>query len=88
MAISSLDYSQVIRTAFDETNGGLKVKAISGGLVTEPFDYLTFTYVTSGNGIGEIQTITYKSGGASGTLVAILTLTYDVNNKLSSVTKA
>jgi len=46
------------------------------------------TYVASGNGVGEIETITYKQGGASGATVAVLTLGYNVSNKLVSVTKA
>ena len=52
------------------------------------YDYLINTYVTSGNGIGEIETTTYKTGGASGTIVAVLTMTYDGNNNLSTVTKS
>ncbi|MCP5375184.1 MAG: hypothetical protein H6743_03710 [Rickettsiaceae bacterium] len=50
-------------------------------------DYIALTYVTSGNGIGEIETAVYKTGGASGTIVATLTLAYNVDNKLVSVTK-
>ena len=57
------------------------------GLYIPQHDYVKLTYVTSGNGIGEIDTITYKVGGASGTTVAVLDLDYDANNKLSTVTK-
>lgn len=57
------------------------------GLYIPPHDYLSLTYVASGNGAGEIETVTYKSGGASGTTVAVTTLAYDSNNKLISVTK-
>lgn len=46
------------------------------------------TYVPSGNGTGEIETVTYKTGGASGTTVGTLTLAYDANDKLSTVTKS
>jgi len=56
------------------------------GLVTSAFDYVAVTYVTSGFGVGEIETTTYKTGGASGTTVATLTLTYDSNSRLSTVT--
>jgi len=45
------------------------------------------TYVAAGNGVGEIETITYKQGGASGTTVAVMTLGYDSNNKLETITK-
>ena len=58
----------------------------TSGLYIPEHDYLSFTYVTSGNGTGEISTITYKSGGASGTTVATVTMTYDSNNKLSTFT--
>jgi len=58
------------------------------GLYIPQHDYVTMTYVASGNGVGEIETITYKQGGASGATVAVLTLGYNVSNKLVSVTKA
>lgn len=60
---------------------------LAASLVPTAFDYIALTYVPSGNGAGEIATATYKSGGASGTTVATLTLAYDASNKLSSVTK-
>ena len=50
-------------------------------------DYISLTYVAAGNGVGEIETITYKQGGASGTTVAVMTLGYDSNNKLETITK-
>ena len=50
------------------------------GLYIPQHDYVTMTYVASGNGVGEIETITYKLGGASGTTVAVLTVTYDAGN--------
>ena len=58
------------------------------GLYIPSHDYVALTYVSSGNGAGEIQTITYKDGGASGNTVAVLTLAYDSSNKLTCVTKA
>jgi len=57
------------------------------GLYIPQHDYVSLTYVASGNGAGEIETITFKQGGASGATVAVMTLAYDVNNKLSTVTK-
>lgn len=57
------------------------------GLYIPQHDYVSLTYVTSGNGVGEIETVTYKSGGASGTTVAVTTLAYDSNNNLISLTK-
>jgi len=61
---------------------------LAGNLVPETFDYLEFTYVAAGNGAGEIETVTYKTGGAAGTTVATLTLAYDGSNNLSSVTRS
>ena len=58
------------------------------GLYIPQHDYVTMTYVAAGNGVGEIETITYKEGGASGATVAVLTLGYNASNKLVSVTKA
>lgn len=57
-------------------------------LVTAAYDYIALTYVVGGNGVGEVETATFKSGGASGTTVATLTLTYDASNRVSSVTKS
>lgn len=51
------------------------------------YDYLALTYVASGNGAGEIETVVYKTGGSGGTTVATLTLAYDASNNLTSVTQ-
>ena len=37
---------------------------------------------------GKYQTITYRSGGAAGTIVRTLTLTYDANDSVISYTEA
>lgn len=57
-------------------------------LITDVYDYIALTYVSAGNGIGEIETVTYKSGGSAGTTVGVLTISYNSNNKISSVTKS
>jgi hypothetical protein len=59
----------------------------TAGLHIPEHDYVSMTYVASGQGAGEVETITYKTGGASGTVVAVLTLAYDADNKLASITK-
>lgn len=46
-------------------------------------DYRAFGY-TDGN----ITSITYKTGGSSGTTVATLTLAYDGSGNLTSITKS
>ena len=67
---------------YSESNP-LPVTDISN-LVPNNYDSISLTYVTTGNGIGEIETVTYE---LSSSTVATLTLSYDVNNKLSTVTK-
>jgi len=52
-------------------------------LVSEPYDYIALTY----NAQNKIQTATYKLGGAGGTLVATLTLTY-TTGLLATVTRS
>lgn len=64
---------------------GQKVNAfIYGGTVSNnaiPFEYDEFeiTYIESGNGEGEIGTITYKK---SGDTVGVVTLTYDSDHRI------
>ena len=58
------------------------------GFEIPAYDYISLTYVASGNGVGEIETVTYKTGGSSGTTVATLTLGYDADNNLISITKS
>ena len=59
-----------------------------GQLVPKIYDYIALTYVASGNGVGQIETVTYKTGGVSGTTVAVLTLTYNASNNIETVTRA
>ena len=51
------------------------------------FDYIALTYVSGGAADKEIETVTYKTGGVGGSTLATLTLAYDVNNSISSITK-
>lgn len=60
---------------------------IASALVPTTFDHIDLTYVPTGDGEGEIQTVTYKEGGSGGQTVATLTLEYNSDNKLSSVTR-
>jgi hypothetical protein len=53
-----------------------------GGLVPHNYDYIALSY-TGDNLTG----VVYRDGGASGTIVARLSLTYDVNDNLATVTK-
>jgi hypothetical protein len=53
------------------------------GLEIPAHDYLSCSYTGS-----NLTGVVYKSGGASGTVVATLTLAYDGSNNLASVTKS
>ena len=55
---------------------------LSGSLVPTAYNEVDLTYVTSGNGVGQIATAVYKLAGAT---VKTLTLTYDASNNLSTV---
>lgn len=61
---------------------------LAGSLVPEEFDYQELTYVAAGNGAGEVETVIYKLGGSGGSTVATLTLAYDAQNRVSSVTRS
>jgi len=63
------------------------LEGIAGFTITG-YDYWAITYVGAGNGIGEIETITFKNGGAGGTTVATVTLAYNADNKVISATKS
>lgn len=51
-------------------------------LVPEAYDYIELGYTGS-----LLTTATYKTGGAAGTIVAVLTLTYNASNCIETVTR-
>lgn len=73
--------------ATEATLSALSAKSASSD-VTVAYDYTELSYITSGNGTGEIGTVIYKTGGSGGTTVATRTLAYDGSNRLISVTKS
>ena len=62
------------------------LQGIAGFTVTG-YDYIALTYVAAGNGVGEIETAIFKTGGSGGTTIATLTLTYNASNEIATVTK-
>jgi hypothetical protein len=52
------------------------------GLVPHAYDYISLSYTGS-----DLTGVVYKTGGAGGTTVATLVLTYDVSNNLETITK-
>lgn len=82
--LKKLDFQQIIRSTYDESSNSLQTQSM-GSLVPEPYDELVLTYVTAGNGLGEIETVTYKKDGST---IAVITLGYDGSDKLISVVRS
>lgn len=80
---SKLNHEQILQNVH-EVDTGLRVVSVGGTLVTEEHDSSEFTYVTAGNGIGEIETAVYKLNGVT---VATLTFSYNASNKLTGIVK-
>ena len=53
------------------------------GFAIPEHDYVSMTYSGS-----NLATVTYRAGGAGGTVVTTLSLTYDGNNNVTSITKS
>lgn len=92
--MSELDYAQVIKrfgwfvdggAGPNPPEGGIPVINVGGTLVPERYDNIELTYVASGDGVGEIETVTYYLAAAQ---VAMLTLSYDGSNRLISVVRS
>jgi len=73
---------------YNSSTGGMDRMVQSIDLVPTAFDYIALTYVAAGNGVGEVETAIFKTGGSGGTTVATLTLTYNASNEVATVTKA
>lgn len=80
--VTKLDSNQAIRKSYSDADEALRVLPISGNLVPEKYDEIDLTYVAAGNGVGEIETVTYS---LSGNVIATLTLSYNSDNKLIKV---
>jgi hypothetical protein len=87
MPVTKPDYSTGFSTTTNLDAGTYSVTQIADGLSIPKYDYISLTYVASGDGVGEIETVTYKTGGASGITVGALLLGYDASNRLSTVTR-
>lgn len=57
---------------------------IGSALISEQYDYIALTY----NASNLLTGVVYRTGGASGTIVATLSLGYDVSDNLISVARA
>jgi hypothetical protein len=81
VSAASLPLPTGAATSSEQTTSNNYLAALNS-LTPTQYDYINCSY-TSGNLTG----VVYKSGGSGGTTVSTLTLTYDVNNNLTSVTK-
>lgn len=77
----TLDPGQIQKYIFDREKAAWRVISLNP-LIPNDYDDIQLTYVTAGNGVGEIETITYLKDGSN---VAILTLSYNGDNKLTRV---
>ena len=55
------------------------------GLIPENYDEILLTYVASGDGVGEVETVVYKK---SSVVIATLTLSYNAEDNLSGVLRS
>lgn len=69
------------------TTTGVQNVYTLNSLVPVSYDYVAVVNVSSGNGIGQPQTVTYKTGGSGGTQTALLSFTYNSDNSLATVAK-
>ena len=72
---------------YNPTTSAMDRMVQSIDLVPSSYDYIALTYVAAGNGAGEVETATFKTGGSGGTTVATLTLTYNASDEIATVTK-
>lgn len=80
---ATTDTRAVVRT--NGANNSLFVlDSVANSLVPEIYDYISLGY-NAGN---DLTTVIFKRGGVSGVIVSTLTLGYDVNGNVTSVTKS
>lgn len=80
----NIDAKKVAMYTFDPVTSQWNRMGPNAGIVTAAYDYVGFTNADSN---GNYQTITFKSGGSGGTTVATVSVTYDANSLITSVTK-
>lgn len=81
---------EIPHVILDDGGSGVDLAAILAelqtlnSLVPSVYDYIgNFTYDANSNLTG----VTFRNGGAGGAIVCTLTMTYDVNDRLTSVTR-
>lgn len=80
--IVGLNTTDNIQAEVDSSNR-LKTYSITGNaLIPSAYDYIALSYTGS-----DITGVVYKTGGAAGTTVATLTITYDGSGNVLTVTR-
>lgn len=82
--VSKQDADQIIRLSYDDATRALKMLPVGGNLVPDKYTSIVLTYIVAGNGAGQIGTVTYFNDVVQ---VALLTLTYDVSDRLIQVVR-
>ena len=68
-----------------DSEGSRYLVSLLDGFIPSTYNEIELTYVPSGNGEGEIQTVVYKLDSDT---VGTLTLSYNADNKLSGVVRS
>lgn len=84
-SLDGKDFATQTTLAAQAANIALLQTRIGGDMNPKvDFDYRDFTYVLVGNGLGEIETIVYRTGGAAGAIVGTRTFGYDASSNIIS----
>lgn len=81
---TKFDSNQTIIFSYDEIAKAHRVIGVNA-LIPLAYDSISLAYITSGDGIGEIGTVSYFKDFD---LIAMLSLVYDDQNRLVSVTRS
>lgn len=68
-----------------DSEGSRYLVGLFNSFIPSTYNEISLTYVTSGNGVGEIETVIYKLNGSS---IGTLTLSYNAENNLSGVVRS
>ena len=73
----TLDEGQIFRAVYDKPKIALRVYGVDA-LVPEDYDSYEVSYITAGNGIGDVGLLTFLKSAA---IVAAISFTYDTQHR-------
>jgi len=83
MASASVTNAEANRVVEVNSANAFKVfDSVSNSLVPTAYDFISLSYLSD-----NLTVVVYKEGGAAGTTVSTLTLTYDLSSNITSVTQ-